>query len=89
MVRVLLVIQVPDASDKGSVTLRFRPINCFFLSSESAKLDVRMVFDYIILNGRPFRAALGTSFYVNVRHSLLPGCSYRKICLPNRDRGKY
>jgi hypothetical protein len=30
---------------------------------------VRMVFDYIIINVRPFRAALGTRFYVNVRHS--------------------
>jgi len=70
MVRILLVIQVPDASDKGGVALRFRPIDCFFLSFESAELVVRMVFDYIILNGRPFRAALGTGFYVNVRHSL-------------------
>jgi hypothetical protein len=70
MVRILLVIQVPDASDKGSVTLRFRPIDCFFLGLESTELVVRMVFDYIILNSRPFGAALGTSFYVNVRHSL-------------------
>jgi hypothetical protein len=45
MVRVLLVIQVPDASDKGSVTLRFRPIDCFFLSFESAELVVRMILD--------------------------------------------
>ena len=59
MVRVLLVIQMPDASDKRSVPLRFRPIDCFFLSFESAELVVRMIFDYIILNGRPFRAALG------------------------------
>ena len=71
MVRVLLVIQVPDASDKGIVTLRFRPIDCFFLGFESAQLMVRMVFDYIILNGRPFRATLRTRFDVNVRHSLL------------------
>ena len=70
MVRVLLVIQVPDASDEGSVTLRFRPIDCFFLSFESAEHVVRMVFDYVILNGRPFRASLGAGFYVNVRHSL-------------------
>jgi len=70
MVRVLLVIQVPDASDKRSVALRFRPIDCFFLSFESAELVVRMIFDYIILNGRPFGASLGASFYVNVRHGL-------------------
>jgi len=68
MVRDLLVIQVPDASDKWSVMLRFRPIDCFFLSFESAKLVVRMVFDYIILNSRSFSASLWTGFYVNVRH---------------------
>ena len=62
MVGVFLVIQMPDASDKGSVTLRFRPIDCFFLGFESAELMVRMVFDYIILNGRPFRATLRTGF---------------------------
>ena len=72
MVRNLLVIEVPDASDKGTVTIRLRPIDCFFLSFESAKLMVRMVFYYIIVNGRSFRAALGTGFYVNVRHSFLP-----------------
>ena len=71
MVGVFLVIQMPDASDKRSVTLRFRPIDCFFLAFESAELMVRMVFDYIILNGRPFRATLRTGFDVNVRHSLL------------------
>jgi hypothetical protein len=32
---------------------------------------VRMVFDYIILNGRPFRTTLRTGFDVNVRHILL------------------
>jgi hypothetical protein len=70
MVRDLLVIEVPDASDKGSVTLCLRPIDCFFLSFESAELVVRMVFDYIIVNGRPFRAAFGAGFYINVRHGI-------------------
>jgi hypothetical protein len=70
MVRVPLIIQVPDASDKRSVALLFRPIDCFFLSSEGAKHVVRMIFDYIILNARPFRAALRAGFYVNVRHGL-------------------
>lgn len=69
MVRNLLVIQVPDASDKRMVTNRLRPIDCFFLSFETAKLVARMGFDYIIVNRRPI-TALGTGFYVNVRHSL-------------------
>ena len=37
MVRNLLVIEVPDASDKGFVTIRLRPIDCFFLSFEGAE----------------------------------------------------
>jgi len=45
------VIQMPDASDQRGVTLRMRPIDCFFLCFESAELMVRMVFDRIILNG--------------------------------------
>jgi hypothetical protein len=69
MVRILLVVEMPDASDQGMVTIRPRPINCFFLSFESAEHVVRMIFDYIIVNGRSFRTALGTGFYVNVRHS--------------------
>jgi hypothetical protein len=69
MVRNHLVKQVPHASDKRMVTIRLRPIDCFFLSFESVQLVVRMVFDYIIVNRRPI-TALGTGFYVNVRHSL-------------------
>src|SRR5258708_6636025 len=69
MVRDLLVIEVPHSSDKGMVTIRLRPIDCFFLSFEGAEHVVLIGFNHIIVNGRPFRAALGTSFYVNVRHS--------------------
>jgi len=32
MIRVFSVIQMPHASDEGSVTFRFGPIDCFFLS---------------------------------------------------------
>ena len=71
MVGDFLVIQMPNARDKRSVTVRFGPIDCFFLGFESAELMVRMVFDYIILNGRPLRATLRTGFDVNIRHSLL------------------
>ena len=71
MVRNLLVIEVPDASDKGMVTVRLRPIDCF-LSFESTEHMVLIGFDHIILNVRSFRAALGTGFYVNVSHSFSP-----------------
>ncbi len=69
MVRNLLVIEVPDASDKGMVTIRLCPINCFFLSFESAEHVVLIGFDHIIINVRSFRAALWTRFYVNVGRS--------------------
>jgi len=58
MVRILLVIEVPDASDKGMVTVCLRPIDSRFLSCESAEDMVRMVFDHVIVNVRSFRAAL-------------------------------
>jgi hypothetical protein len=70
MVRNLLVIQVPDASDKRMVIILLRPIDCFFLSFESAEDVVSMVFNHIIVNVRSFRAALGTGFYLNVRHNV-------------------
>jgi hypothetical protein len=70
MIRIFLVIEVPDASDKGMVTVRLRPIDSVFLSFESAENVVLIGFDHIIINVRSFRAALGTSLYVNVRHSL-------------------
>jgi len=69
MVRIFLVIEVPDASDEWMVTILLRPIDCFFLSFKSAEHVVRMVFDHIIVNVRSFRAALGTGFYINIRHS--------------------
>jgi hypothetical protein len=70
MVRILLVIQVPDTSHKGSVTLRFRPIDCFFLSFEGAEHVVRVIFDYIVVDRRPFWASLWPGFYVNVCQGL-------------------
>jgi hypothetical protein len=69
MVRNLFVVEVPNASDKGMVTILRRPIDSCSLSFESAEDMVLMVFDHIIINVRSFRAALGTGFYVNVRHS--------------------
>ena len=69
MVRNPLVIEVLGASDKRMVTIRLRPIDSCFLSCESAEDMVRVVFDHIIVNGRSFRAALRTRFYVNARHS--------------------
>ena len=58
MVRILPVVEVPNASDEGLVTICLRPIDSCFLSCESAEDMVRMVFDHVIVNVRSFRAAL-------------------------------
>jgi hypothetical protein len=71
VIRLLFIIQVPDASDKRGVALTFRPIDRFFLRFESAEHVVGMVFDDIIVDGVPMRATLGARFNVNVRHVLL------------------
>ena len=71
VVRLLLIIQVPDASDKRGMVLTFRPSDCFSLRFEGAEHVVRMVFDDIIVDMAPLRAALGARFNVNVRHTLL------------------
>jgi hypothetical protein len=72
MVGNLLVIEVPDSSDKRVVTIRFHPVDSCFLSCESAENMVRMVFDHVIVNVCSFMAALRTSYYENIRHSFSP-----------------
>jgi len=69
MVRNFFVVEMPDASDKGMVTILRRPIDSCSLSFESAEDMVLMVFDHVIVNVRSFRAALGTGFYINIRHN--------------------
>ena len=49
VIRLLPIIQMPDASDKRGVALTFRPIDRFSLRFEGAKHMVRMVFDDIIV----------------------------------------
>lgn len=51
MIRVLFVVQVSDTSYKRMVTSCVCPLDRFFLSTEGTKHVVRVVFDYIIVNG--------------------------------------
>jgi hypothetical protein len=69
MVRLFLIIQVSDASDKRVMAATFRPVDRFSLRFEGAERVVGMVFDNIIVDMAPLRAALGARFHVNVRHS--------------------
>jgi hypothetical protein len=68
----LLIVYVPDTSDKRGVAFAFRPINGFSLRLEGAEHVVSMVFDDIIVDMASLRAALGARFNVNVRHALMP-----------------
>ena len=71
VIRLLSIIQVPDAGDKRGVAVLSRPINRFSLGFEGAEHVVRMLFDDIIVDRVPLRAALGAGFNVNVRHAFL------------------
>ena len=71
VIRPLLIIQVPNASNKRGVAPTFRPIDRLSLRFESGEHVIRMVFDDIIVDMAPLRAALGTRFNVNVRHAPL------------------
>ena len=66
MIRPLLIIQVPDASDKWGVALTFRPSNRFPLRLEGGKDVGRMVFDDVIIDWAPLRAAFRAWLDVNV-----------------------
>jgi hypothetical protein len=67
----LLVVQMPDASDKRGVALPFCPIDCFVLRWEGGEHVVRVVFDDIMVDTVSLGMALGTRFNVNVRHARL------------------
>jgi len=71
VIRLLPIIQMPDASDKRGVAVTFRPIDRFSLRFEGAEHMVRMVFDDIIVDTAPLRAALWARFNVNIRHTVL------------------
>jgi hypothetical protein len=58
VIRLLLIVQVPDASNKRGVALTFRRIDRFSLGFEGANV-VCMVFDEIIVDMAPLRTALG------------------------------
>ena len=58
MVRLLLIVQVPNASDQRRVALTFRPVNRFSLSFECSKHVVLMILDDIVFDVGPLGSAL-------------------------------
>jgi hypothetical protein len=72
VIRPLLIIFVPDTSDKRGVALTFRPIDGFSLRFEGGEHVVGMILDDIIIDVAPLRATLGARFNVNVPHATSP-----------------
>jgi hypothetical protein len=70
MIGLLLIVQVPDASNKRGVTLTFGPIYCFPLCSEGAEDVIRMIFDDKIVDGSSLGAPFGARFNVYFRHAV-------------------
>jgi hypothetical protein len=85
VIRLLLIIQVPHASDKRRVAVSFCPIDRFSLCFEGAEHMVHMVFDYIIVDGASLRPTLGTGLNVYVGHDLL---SLGSFCWRNENYTK-
>jgi hypothetical protein len=64
VIGLLLIIQVPDPSDKRVMAPGSRLIDRFSLRLERAEHMVRMVFDDIIVDPAPLRPTLGPRFNV-------------------------
>ena len=60
MIRLHLVIQVPDARNQRRVPVLLRPIDCPFLRMENSKGVVGMILDHVIFDSTAFRPALSS-----------------------------
>src|ERR1039458_7137695 len=84
VIRVSLVVQMPDTSNMRGVALCLRPIDCCFLSAKSAKHLVALGLDHIVIDARPFRTAFRPGFNVDGCHNLISFCfetvSFRAYC---------
>jgi hypothetical protein len=83
MIRLFLIIQMPDASDERVVPLTLCPVDGFSLRLKSFEDVIRMVFYDIILNGASI-TALMACFNVDARHSSSP---YGPILHPTQSTG--
>jgi len=72
MIRLLLVIQVPDPRDKRVVPHTLRPIDCLFLVGTGVKHAVRMIFNDIVGDRAAFLSPFGACLNVDVRHNFSP-----------------
>jgi hypothetical protein len=68
VIRLSLVVQVPDTSNMRGVALSLRPVDRCSLCAKSAKHLVALGLDHIIIDRRPFRPSLWPSLYINICH---------------------
>src|SRR5690349_2512159 len=68
VVRLLLVVQVPDACNQRSVPVLLRPVDRSLLRVENGKGMIRVILDNVVLNWAALRPALRARLYVNVGH---------------------
>ena len=72
MVRLLLIVQMPDAGDERMVSLFPRPIDRLMLRFERRQCVVRVVLDYIVINMAAFGPALWSWFNIDIGHNQPP-----------------
>jgi|ERR1035437_3593656 hypothetical protein len=70
MIGPLLVIQVPDASNKRGVPFTFCPVNGSSLRRKGSENMIHVVFHDIVVNRAPLRTTLGARFNIDVRHTV-------------------
>jgi hypothetical protein len=68
VIGLLLVVQVPDASDVGCMAVLLRPFDCLALRLEGGKDVVRVVLDNIIIDSAALCPTLRPCLNVNGRH---------------------
>jgi hypothetical protein len=79
VIRLLLVIQVPNASDMRVVAVLPCPIDRFLLRLEGGEDVVGMILDHLIVDMAPVKATLGTRLNVNLGH-VLRSLTVRSCC---------
>jgi hypothetical protein len=72
MIGFLLIVQVPDTSDKRLMSVTLSPIDGCTLCLKGAEDMIRVVFDHIIVDTAPLGAAFRSRFNVNICHASSP-----------------
>ena len=83
MIRYLLVVQVPDASDKREWPL-FGALDRLVLRFETREHVIRMILHHVIFDMASLGAAFGARFDVDVCH-----CATSLVCLVSANAAAF